>query len=260
MTVVIYSGLLLVALAWGWIDGGRSIWVHPEHGASVEPAVEHLRRHGLWGALAGVGIGLAVVAASRAVTALSDWGKRLHMEFRQVIQGLSTWDAFVIALFSAVGEEALFRGALQPNAGLWISAAVFGLVHFPVRRGLWPWPVLAFGMGLAFGVLYREGGDLGGPILAHMTINFFNLRHIARVRFPDHVPPEDRQPAAGAGGAGGAGGVEGAGGVGGEGGEEAAGTGKGAAGAAAGEPPAERRERGRMDERERMVEREPPTR
>jgi hypothetical protein len=190
MTVVIYGALLLGALIWGWLDGGRSIWVHPGHRMSLE----HLRHHGLWGALAGVAFGLVVVVGSRAVTALFDWGKRLHMEFHAVIQGLSTRDAFVIAAFSAVGEEALFRGALQPTAGLWISAAVFGVVHAPVRRGLWPWPLLAFGMGVAFGLLYRHGGDLAGPILAHLTVNFFNLRHIARVQYPDHAPPEDRQP------------------------------------------------------------------
>ena len=57
---------------------------------------------------------------------------------------------------------------------------LFGAAHVPVRRGLWPWPFMAFGMGLVFGWMFLEFGDLTGPILAHATINFLNLRYIAK--------------------------------------------------------------------------------
>ena len=195
-TAAVYSALVVVAVGWGLLDGFRNIWVHPGH----ELSRTHLLRHTSWGALAGIALGLLVVGASRALTALSGWGKRLHMEFHAVLRGLSWWDAFVIALFSALGEEALFRGAMQPTVGLWITAAAFGVMHAPVRRALWPWPLLAFAMGLAFGVLYRVSGDLAGPVLAHFTINFLNLGHIARTRYEgfesaDPAPPLAKAPA-----------------------------------------------------------------
>jgi hypothetical protein len=33
--------------------------------------------------------------------------------------------------------------------------------------------------GIAFGGLFETLGDLGAPIVAHVTINYLNLRHIS---------------------------------------------------------------------------------
>jgi len=38
-------------------------------------------------------------------------------------------------------------------------------------------------------VLAQAVGDLGGVIVAHFTINFANLRYIARVELPAAGPP-----------------------------------------------------------------------
>ncbi|MDY0002206.1 MAG: CPBP family intramembrane glutamic endopeptidase [Polyangia bacterium] len=182
MTALVYGGMTIAAVALGLLFGGRSIWMHPGH---VHEA-RHLVTHTALGAAAGLAFGLLMVALSRLFTARFDFGKRLHMEFHEVLGSLRTRDAFWMALLSAVGEEALFRGVLQPAVGLWLTAAIFGLVHFPTRRGLLPWPLLAFGMGLAFGLIFEWGGDLGGPIVAHFVINFLNLRHIGRVSYPGY--------------------------------------------------------------------------
>jgi membrane protease YdiL (CAAX protease family) len=39
---------------------------------------------------------------------------------------------------------------------------------------------MSFVMGLILGAMYVEIGDLGGPIVAHFTINLLNLAYIAR--------------------------------------------------------------------------------
>ncbi len=170
-TLVLYGALSVVAVIWGLIDGGRNIFFAPGSSGLAK---------GLMGAAAGLGLGLVTVVLSRLTTRWFAWARAVHREFHTLLAGLTTGQALVLALASAVGEEALFRGAALPTLGLIWSSVLFGAAHVPVRRGLWPWPFMAFGMGLVFGWLYLRFGDLSGPILAHATINFLNLRHIAK--------------------------------------------------------------------------------
>ena len=81
----------------------------------------------------------------------------------------------LVAIFSGLGEETFFRGALQPEFGLVVASLVFGLVHVgPDRRYLvWTaWAVLA---GFMFGALYEITGGLLAPILAHCAHNAVTL-------------------------------------------------------------------------------------
>ena len=87
----------------------------------------------------------------------------------------STGGLVFVSLLSGVGEEMLFRGALQPLVGLVISALLFGALHVgPDRRYLlWTaWAVLA---GLLFGLLYRWTGGLLAPVVAHAAHNAVTL-------------------------------------------------------------------------------------
>jgi len=170
-SVVLYGGLLVVAVIWGVIDGGRNVYFLPGRQGHAPS---------LPGAAVGLAVGLAVVGLSRLTVIWFHWARALHREFHVLLRGLTTGQALVLALVSSVGEEALFRGAALPTMGLWWSSVLFGAAHVPVRRGLWPWPLMAGAMGLAFGWMYLRFGDLSGPILAHATINFLNLRHLAK--------------------------------------------------------------------------------
>jgi membrane protease YdiL (CAAX protease family) len=42
---------------------------------------------------------------------------------------LADWNPLWIALAAGIGEELLFRGALQPIIGIWFSSALFVLAH-----------------------------------------------------------------------------------------------------------------------------------
>uniref|UniRef100_UPI00128BB64F CPBP family intramembrane glutamic endopeptidase n=1 Tax=Rubrobacter aplysinae TaxID=909625 RepID=UPI00128BB64F len=88
-----------------------------------------------------------------------------------VVDGASVRDLMLVSLFSGVGEEALFRGAVQPEFGLVVAAVAFGALHVgPDRRYLlWTgWALLA---GLLFGWLFWVTGGLLAPVVAHTLHN-----------------------------------------------------------------------------------------
>ena len=79
-----------------------------------------------------------------------------------------------------MAEEALFRGALQPQVGLLAASLLFGLAHFAPRRELLPWTVFSLAAGLLLGTLFEETGNLVAPVVAHAGINAVNLRWLSQ--------------------------------------------------------------------------------
>jgi hypothetical protein len=144
--------------------------------------------------LIGLAFGLAVVALSRFAVHRFEWARQLHRDFRALLGPLSTGEILVLAIASAIGEELLFRGALQPWIGLWPQAVIFALLHVGPGVRFLPWTLSAFVMGLAFGALFHFTGDLGGAILAHFSINYLNLTFIARVELPPARVAPDASP------------------------------------------------------------------
>jgi membrane protease YdiL (CAAX protease family) len=93
----------------------------------------------------------------------------------RLVDGTDRVSLVLVAIFSGVGEETFFRGAVQQEFGLVVASLVFGVVHVgPDRRYLvWTaWAVLA---GFLFGVLYEITGGLLAPILAHSAHNAVTL-------------------------------------------------------------------------------------
>ncbi|NWG18045.1 MAG: CPBP family intramembrane metalloprotease [Chloroflexi bacterium] len=77
--------------------------------------------------------------------------------------------AFLLAATAAVGEEVLFRGALQPVFGLWATSIFFALVH--MQYTLTPASLIIFVIGLGFGWV-RQRQSATAAILAHFVYNF----------------------------------------------------------------------------------------
>lgn len=175
LVIGLYGGLALLGLLMSAgrndpdvyrLAEGRQLWWH-----AVSPIL-------------GLAMGLAVVGLTRVIVARSTWGRQLHRDFRALLGDISPREIAVLAVASAVGEEVLFRGALQPWIGLAPQALLFGLLHIGPTRRFLPWTLWALGMGFAFGGLVTLTGDLGGAIVAHFTINFMNLHFIAAVPDP----------------------------------------------------------------------------
>lgn len=152
-----------------------SLWVQNDLWQVLAPAT--------WGRAAGsvalgVAVGLSLVALSRLATARFSWARRLSQELRNTLGELNAREALVLASMSGIAEELLFRGVLQPALGLWIAAAIFGVLHIGPNRHFMPWTIMAFGAGLLFGVMFWWCGSLIAPILAHATVNFLNLKRL----------------------------------------------------------------------------------
>lgn len=127
----------------------------------------------------GVAAAVLVIAASALLVETTDWGRRLSDELGALLGPLGTGHCVALAVFSGLGEEALFRGVLQPWLGLVPASLLFGLAHFVPRRNLAPWSLFTVVAGLLLGGLYDWTGNLVAPIVAHAGINAVNLRLLA---------------------------------------------------------------------------------
>lgn len=169
-----YAALTTVAMAWSWGVRGRSLVFAPG-----EPRLDWIRDP-----LAGVAAGVLVIALSAAFTDHTRMGRDLARALAALIGRPTRRDCVVLAAASAIGEEALFRGAVQPEVG-WIAASfVFALAHLVPRRELLPWSVFSFAAGLLLGFLYDATGNLVAPVVAHFTINAINLWKLGSMGAP----------------------------------------------------------------------------
>jgi membrane protease YdiL (CAAX protease family) len=93
--------------------------------------------------------------------------------------GLGPLSNVAIGIAAGVGEEWLFRGALQPVLGIGVTSVLFGLAHVGGRHmvafGVW-----ATGMGLALGTLAWATGGLLAPVVAHSLYDILALEFIRR--------------------------------------------------------------------------------
>jgi membrane protease YdiL (CAAX protease family) len=172
LALLFYGALGAVALLWAFL-AGRSIWF-----ASADAAAaggNPLRDAGV-GALAGA----LVVGISRLVTRHTGWGDALARTLAAALGRLSLVECVLLAAVSGVAEEALFRGALQPQVGLLAASVLFAAAHFLPRRELLPWTAFAFLAGLLLGALFERTGNLLAPIVAHALLNAVNLRFLTR--------------------------------------------------------------------------------
>jgi len=163
---------ILWGVAWSWRTGlhGESLWL-----ATPDAEIRWLR-DALLGGLAAAG----VIAGSSWLTRRVPAGERLARALAETIGPLSPRQAWLLALASGVGEEALFRGALQPVVGLWWTSLLFAAMHFVPRRDLLLWSAFSLAAGLLLGVLYEGTGNLLAPTVAHVVINGVNLNRLVR--------------------------------------------------------------------------------
>ncbi|MEO0565779.1 MAG: CPBP family intramembrane glutamic endopeptidase, partial [Chloroflexota bacterium] len=84
----------------------------------------------------------------------------------------SLWIAFLAAASAAIGEEILFRGALQPIFGLIPTTLLFALLHS--QYAFTPGSLAIVLVGGVFGWL-KNRQRTTAAIIAHFTYNFVLL-------------------------------------------------------------------------------------
>ncbi|MEW5849776.1 MAG: CPBP family intramembrane glutamic endopeptidase [Myxococcota bacterium] len=127
---------------------------------------------------AGVAAGGMLAAAWLAAARFSPTARRVDALLVGVVGPIGGSDALILALLSGLAEEVLFRGAIQPAAGLGTASVLFTLAHLPPHRDLWPWTISAGVMGLGFGLATLATQDVLFAVATHTTINAINLRRL----------------------------------------------------------------------------------
>lgn len=121
--------------------------------------------------LAGV---LAALVAANLGGLLTQWLQpdvldNLENSMDAMTSGVTTpFVAIVLALSSGIGEEVLFRGAIQPRFGMVLSAVLFTFLH--AQYGF-TWVLLGlFLIGMIFGWLAKRYGTMAA-VVAHVVYN-----------------------------------------------------------------------------------------
>jgi hypothetical protein len=121
----------------------------------------------------GVGVGLAVLAYA-ALYAASAVGIGLDKEVEKLSELLigpltqSTFGILTLGVAAAFGEESIFRGALHPRFGLFLTALLFTLLH--AQYGFSLATAVVFVVGLVLGWV-RQRNNTSTSMIVHATYN-----------------------------------------------------------------------------------------
>ena len=148
-----YGCLTVVAALW---CGLRGIELNP---FGDRPAVGLVL--GLLTAAATVSSGLL---AYRLVPSLRNLSEELAP---RLVDGTDRASLVLVSVFSGVGEEAFFRGAVQQEFGLVAASVLFGLAHVGPDRRYLAWTAWAVVSGFVFGGLYEATGGFLAHVLAY---------------------------------------------------------------------------------------------
>ncbi len=141
--------------------------------------------------LIGIGSGLALVAAASLFSIItSQLGFLPDVDAEKLTEQLlgplfeSPIGILTLGLAAALGEEPLFRGAMQPRFGLFLTTALFALLHS--NYGLSVSTLLVFLLGATLGILRNRYNtstamithavfNITQGVLAYLATNVFNL-------------------------------------------------------------------------------------
>lgn len=117
------------------------------------------------------GVMLAIAAAgSWASERWASWGflKRWMMRVYPLLAQVRPPQIVLLSVVAGFGEEALFRGVLQPVVGIWFASLLFAVVH-TLRWDSDGVKMTAFYLpfGLLLGWLYALTHNLWGCMVAH---------------------------------------------------------------------------------------------
>ena len=122
------SLLVVVALLWIWL---RAIPVHATGGPWQRDAAMGVAAAGVLAV-----VNWALLCRAPDVSGVRGIRRLCWDMLRPLFAAVAPRDVVIIGVAAGVGEELLFRGALQPEAGLVAASVVFGLLHMG-----WAWHV-----------------------------------------------------------------------------------------------------------------------
>ena len=102
----------------------------------------------------------------------------------QMVGAASVPMALYLAFISALGEEILFRGTIQPYLGLLGTSLLFGLLHLGPQGLISMWTVWAVISGLLLGWMYQDTGSLWPSLICHFLLNTISLLRL-RIQYQE---------------------------------------------------------------------------
>ncbi len=177
------SLLVVVALAWIWL---RAISVQVTGGPWPRDVAL-----GVAAAAALAAVNWALLCRAPAVSGVRAIRRLCWGTLRPLFAGVAPRDVIIISAAAGVGEELLFRGALQPEVGLVAASVVFGLLHMG-GRGTFVFGCWAMAMGAVLGWLAVWSGGLLASVVAHAV---YDAAAIAYLRWGSVCDPLQRADA-----------------------------------------------------------------
>lgn len=161
-------GAAMIVTAWVWAfvlrDSTLAVWF---------PAARWLAD-----LLLGTGAGAVFALVAIQLESYFPAFKRIERMFLEILdmRALRWHHAVLLGLLAGIPEEILFRGAMQPVLGVFITAMVFGALHAATPAYF----VYATIAGTFLGLLVEWRGGLWAAIAAHTTIDV--LMFLALIR------------------------------------------------------------------------------
>ncbi len=198
MKTVALTFVLSLGLAFGInaVFGSRSLASALGDGAPLANQV-------VLGAAIGLIFSVPVVTAALRLPVFSRL--REHCIVRSRMLDLRGLNPIWISLVAGTGEEILFRGAIQPLLGLWLTSAIFSLLHIQpsqyrsITAGTIWYAGFVFLVSLLLGFIYTTLG-LVAAMAFHTTgdlVGLFTLRHISQAAMADGEAAEPASKATG---------------------------------------------------------------
>ena len=127
---------------------------------------------------------IIVIAIAESDTRFGEMSRRDFAPVIEMFRNATIFDLFYVSALAGLGEEALFRGALQVGIEPYIGVAfalvtaslIFGLAH-AMSKSYFTFATL---IGLYFGGLLLWTGSLLVPMIAHATYDFAALLYGTR--------------------------------------------------------------------------------
>ena len=116
-----------------------------------------------------------LLAFSHTLETLSQTYNQLREIMTSILGPLPVASLIYLALISAVGEELLFRGAIQPFIGIFWTSLLFGLLHIGPTKQVSSWTLWAMVAGLLFGWSYEATTTLIPAMMAHFLVNAYSM-------------------------------------------------------------------------------------
>ncbi|MFO7527598.1 MAG: CPBP family intramembrane glutamic endopeptidase [Marinobacter sp.] len=140
----------------------------------------------LYGSLGAIGTYLTLILVTRIPGLFPDNLERQMRGLHRFARSFSWMVLVALSVLAGVGEELLFRGAVQgwliQHTGPWTaviaSSVLFGLVHYVS----FTYFLVATGLGLVLGVAYHLSASLGMVMLWHALYDVLALYCL--LRFP----------------------------------------------------------------------------